>query len=290
MILVPLPDHPYYLWQALVQAVWLAEHGWPASYLVYCQSTPSDRLRALMGAGLAHWHVWPDWRTDRSYNACMKPWLIGKYLTAHPGCVNDQLLILDPDALPLRPWPDAQPGVLLGTDTDSYTGPGYLQGRAAWEPLCNLVGIDPAQATAPGVGAQYVTTGLPGSWWEAVAQLSIEAHRLLSGIPSPDAGHPVQAWCAEMYVTQLAAIRDGIEPRTDPSMGMVWANGPRAEWGSAGFFHDAGQEHEDGQHFCKLTHQTSPWGKPLTVAAESASAPYIDLIRRTARDHPNLVW
>lgn len=45
MILVPLSDHPYYLWQALVAAVWHREHGWPASFLVYCQGTPSDRLR-----------------------------------------------------------------------------------------------------------------------------------------------------------------------------------------------------------------------------------------------------
>lgn len=291
MILVPLPDHPYYLWQALVQSVYLRERGWPVAYLVYCQGTPSARLRSLMGAGLADWHVWPDWRTDKSYNAAMKPWLVGRYLSAHPERVGESLLILDPDALPLRPWPEAMPGVLLGTDTDSYTGPGYLQGRVAWEPLCRLVGVDPDRAAQhSGIGAQYVTTGLPGSWWESVAELSIEAHRLLTGIPSPDAGHPVQAWCAEMYVTQLAAIRDGIEPRADPGMSMVWANGPRTGWESAGFFHDAGQEIEDGRHFCKITHQSSPWGKSLSVAPDSASAPYVDLIRRTAEDYPDLVW
>ena len=36
MILVPLSDHPYYLWQALVQAVYLRDRGWPVAYLVYC--------------------------------------------------------------------------------------------------------------------------------------------------------------------------------------------------------------------------------------------------------------
>ena len=289
MILVPLPDHPYYLWQALVQAVYLRERGWPVAYLVYCQGSPSDRLRALMGAGLADWHVWPDCRTVKDYNAAMKPWLVGKYLTAHPDAGS--VLVLDPDALPLRPWPDAVPGVLLGTDTDSYTGPAYLQSKGAWGPLCDMVGVDPDHAARfPGVGAQYVAD-LPGHWWEGVSDLSVEAFRLLSAIPAPEGDpHPVQAWCAEMYVTQLAAIRDGIEPVAGAGMGMVWANGSRAGWGSEGFFHDAGQTVEDGRHFCKITHQSSPWGKPLPVDPDSASALYVDLIRRVAGEHPGLVW
>ena len=288
LILVPLSDHPYYLWQALVQAVYLRDRGWPVAYLVYCQGAPSDRLRTLMGAGLADWHVWADWRTHKTYNAAMKPWLVGKYLAAHPD--TGPVLVLDPDALPLRQWPDAVPGVLYGTDTDSYTGPAYLKSKGAWEPLCDLVGVDPGVGDVPGVGAQYVTD-LPGPWWEAIAELSVVAHRLLSTIPAPAGDpYPVQAWCAEMYVTQLAAIRDGIRPVAHPDMGMVWANGPRSGWESHGFFHDAGQTAEDGRHFCKITHQSSPWGKPLAVSPESASAPYVDLIARVAMEHPGLVW
>lgn len=292
MILVPLPDHPYYLWQALVQARWLAEHDWPATFLVYQQhGGPSPRLRALMGAGVADWVVWDDWRTDRTYNAAMKPWLVGRYLQAHPDLVDQAVLILDPDCLPLRPWPDPAPGVLLGTCTDSYTGPGYLAGRGAWEPLCALVGVDPTLAARhPGIGAQYVTTGLPGDWWCEVAELSVDAHRLLKGIPSPDDGYPVQAWCAEMYVTQLCAIRDGIEPAADDAMAMVWANGPAAGWDSAGFFHNAGQTVDDGHHFCKLTWQHPPFGRPHPVDPDSASAPYVDLIRRTEAAWPHLAW
>lgn len=296
MILVPLPDHPYYLWQALVQAVYLKGKGWPVTYLVYTvgQPTPSPRLRALMGAGVASWHVWPEWRPGayRGYDACMKPWLVGKFLAAHPELVDESLLIVDPDALPLRPWPEAVPGVLYGTDTDSYTGPGYLRSKGAWEPLCSLVGVDPDTASSvPGVGAQYVTTGLPGAWWEAVGELSIVAHRLLTSIPAPAGDpYPVQAWCAEMYVTQLAAIRDGITPTSHPGMSMVWANGPRDGWEREGFFHDAGQFVEDGRHFCKTSHQNSPWRRPVSVDPGSASAPYVDLIKQTARDFPHLVW
>ena len=293
-VLTPTADHPYFLWQALVHAVWAREHDWQVSYLVYHQGSPSPRLQRLAGAGLGDWHVWRDWRPSeaKSYNAAMKPWLVGKHLAAHPELVDESLLICDPDALPLRPWPDAIPGVLLGTDTDSYTGPGYLKSKGAWEPLCSLVGVHPdVAATLPGMGAQYVTTGLPGSWWEHVAEQSVAAFQLMRTMPAPAGDpYPVQAWCAEMYVTQLAAIRDGIEPRIAPEMGMVWANGPRAGWESEGFFHDAGQQEPHPQHFCKISHQVSPFGCVGEVDPESSSAPYVDLIRRTATAHPDLVW
>lgn len=295
MILVPLPDHPYYVWQALVQAVYLKEKGWPVTFLVYQRSPMvSARLRRIMAAGLANWRVWDEWRPagQRSYNAAMKPWLVGKFLSENPDLVGEQLLIVDPDCLPLRPWPAAVPGALLGTDTDSYTGVGYLRSKHAWEPLCELVGVDPDKAAQyRGVGAQYVTTGLPGRWWEKVAELSVDAFRMLSRIPAPE-GDPyaVQAWCSEMYVTQLAAIRDGITPAPYKGMSMVWANGPRSGWETEGFFHDAGQQVEDGIHFCKTRFQSSPWGKPLKVDPESASAPYVDLIHQVADEYPELTW
>jgi len=289
VIVVPTPDHPYYLWQSLVQAQWLRERGWPVTFLVYCQGDrPSARLRRLMAGGVADWRVWPEWRTqdERGYDACMKPWLVGKYLSAHPELVDEQLLIVDPDALPLRPWPVTPPWVLLGTDTDGYTGPAWLDSKGALEPLCELLYVDPdAVRGTRGIGAQYVTRGIPGWWWEQVARDSIRAFRLLKA-------HPVDAqpWCAEMYVTHLAAVRAGYQPTASEAMSMVWANGPVSEWQSEGFFHDAGQQQDDGRHFCKLVHQSSPWHADLQVDPGSSSAPYVDLIRRTAAEHPGLVW
>ena len=81
-----------------------------------------------------------------------------------------------------------------------------------------------------------------------------------------------------------------LQTRADPAMGMVWANGPRSGWESEGFFHDAGQQAPDPRHFCKIAHQVSPFDCVGEVDPESSSAPYVDLIRRTASQHPDLVW
>jgi hypothetical protein len=212
-----------------------------------------------MGAGLADWHVWADWRTDKTYNAAMKPWLVGKYLAAHTD--TGPVLVLDPDALPLRQWPDAVPGVLYGrTRTPTPARVPEIQGCVG--ALCDLVGVDRVWAMC-GCGAQYVTD-LPGPWWEAIAELSVVAHRLLSTIPAP-AGDPTRfrRGALRCYVTQLAAIRDGIRLwRTRNGHGLgQWS---RSGWESHGFFHDAGQTR--GWPSLLQDHpQSSPWGKPLAV-------------------------
>lgn len=280
--LVPTSDHPFYLWQALVQIH--AMRGSPARWLFYCPRRPSKILSAMMAAGIADIDVWPDWKRDHRYNASMKPWLVGKYLTEHPE--DGSVLIIDPDVIPTgRPLPALGSARFLGTDTDDYSGPAWLDTKGALEPLCDLVGVDADQVRAyRGIGAQYLTAGIPGPWWEEVAQLSILAHRLLSA-------HPVDAqpWCAEMYVTHLAAVRDGYAPTPHEDMAMVWADGPATGWTTHGFFHDAGVTSPRPGIFCKSTWQRSPFGRPVDVRADTAGYRYLELIRATEAEWPHLV-
>ena len=60
MILVPLSDHPFYLWQALVQMHVL--QGQQAQWLVYCSTgSPSPLLTSIMWARVAAIAAWLDW-------------------------------------------------------------------------------------------------------------------------------------------------------------------------------------------------------------------------------------
>lgn len=281
-------DHDYFLWQALVQAVELHRLGINATYLVYTQrAEPSKHLRSLMHSGLADFHVWQDWRTRKDYNPVMKPAQIARWLTENPAEADCPFALLDPDAIPTRPISvGVTPTQWKGTDTDSYTGPGYLRSKpGVWEGLCGLVGVDPAVADRPGVGAQVVVVGQPAEFWQRVADVSVEAFRWMGR-----SGTDVQTWCAEMYVTALEAARRGIELTADPSLSMVWANGPADGWGTDGFFHAAGVTEANGEDFFKCEHQVSPWGKPITVSATSASARYVELIHQAERLRPDLVW
>ena len=282
MILVPLSDHPFYLWQALVQM--RALQGQQAQWLVYCPSgSPSPLLTSIMRAKVAAIAAWPDWERDHTYNPAMKPWLVGKWLTASGW--DGPVTVIDPDVIPTgRPIPDPLPGVLLGTDTDGYAGPAWLDSKGALEPLCALVGVSADEARVHlGIGAQYVTQSIPGEWWESVAELSIQAYRLLKSLPVD-----AQPWCAEMYVTQLCAIRDGYRPTIAPDMGMVWADGPASGWDTAAFFHDAGVTKPRDGVFCKSSHQS--WPRNIShVDSVTAAYRYVELIRETELAWPDLV-
>lgn len=297
---VPLPDEDFYLWQAIVQAVELDRLGWPVTYLVYHQGKyPSPH--ALRLAKLAPVEFWREWRTPQQfgYNAAMKPWLVGKWLERRPE-YSGPFLLLDPDAVPTgaTTLPEPTATTWYGTDTDSYTGPGYIRskGEGLWLEVCELVGVDPAYAEQfPGIGAQYATAGSTSEFWCAVAEKSIEVYQHVSSGESiarytPEGEHPLQSWTAEMYVMQLEMVRRGVTPVVSPEMEMVWADGPASGWERVGFFHDAGQVESNGRDFHKQTFQRSPWRQRIKVSPESASARYVELIRRVAREYPTLIW
>jgi len=102
--------------------------------------------------------------------------------------------------------------------------------------------------------------------------------------------YPIQAWCAEMYMQQFETIRAGFTPRASDLMSFCWANADRGAWSEHAYFHDAGQTVEDGVHFCKITWQSSPFGKEIGVSPDSASYEYVQLIKRTEQMFPHLIW
>lgn len=299
--LVTAADHRYYLWQVVVHWVHMRHAGWPARYLVYCGDTRSKLLDAVMetlGADGARFTVWNDWRRRgrRTYNPAMKPGLVGRWLEAHPDERDSPYLLLDPDAIPLsrlrrtiegdglRP----SPARWFGTDTDSYTGPGYLKskGEDLWVALCDLVGVDPEQAEGmPGTGSQWLFTGMAGERWLEIAELSEDAYPILQAHKSD-----VQVWCAEMYVTQLMLVREGIEPAARAPMRMVWGNGAREDWSQAGFYHNAGVVEPGTGHFFKgrFRDRGPFFVEDMQVDDGSASSRYVELIRAAETLWPKL--
>lgn len=286
MILVPMPDHPYYHWQARVQYQELARQGRAVTYLVYTRGKrgPSRALKKTLPREAVE--VWQDWRTrdQMIYNPAMKPWLVGKWLERQPEAIDDAHLILDPDAIPTEHFemPRVTEMDWAATDTDSYTGAAYLESKGAWEKLCEAVGA--VQPPIRGVGAQVAFTGSDAKFWMDVATTSISMFGLLDSIDPPEPETvPVQSWCAEMYVTPLLAANVGIEMHADPSMSMVWAGDDAEDWETAGFFHNAGVTEENGRDFCKLNYRNRDPSKDLdrlrtVISPESASHRFLAML------------
>ena len=147
--IIPIPDTPYYLWQALVQMASFRELGYEedAHYpVVYFNERPSDLLLSFWESDeiRASLHLYPDTRTDTSYSASMKPWLMGKFFEQFPGESSSVYNYLDPDCVFTRPM-DFAPFLAggdtwYGSDTSSYTGVQYIRdkGEQLFLELCGI--------------------------------------------------------------------------------------------------------------------------------------------------------
>lgn len=293
-VVVATSDHDYYLWQALVQSHSMSKLGFEVDLLVYYQQQPSGRIQYLRDRmpGTTVW-MYADDRHRKVYNPAMKPWMLARYLEDGG---SDQFYYLDPDCV-FTKYPDQHPSPWHGSDTDWYTGPGYIKskGIGLWLDLCELTGVDPDEASAyRGIGAQYMIAGTTPAFWDEVCDLSVKAYDHMintSHIYHPaDQQYPIQAWCSEMYITNLLAIREGFNPVADPEMSFLWANGKALDWDKHMFFHNAGVTSENGRDFCKISYQVSPFKKELYAVEESASWKYVQLIKETEQLYPDLVW
>ncbi|WP_165490009.1 hypothetical protein [Propioniciclava sinopodophylli] len=306
--LIPLPDHPYYLWQMLVQTTHLREMGYEENthYLVvYFDGAPTEQLRTFFESDdlRCYLHAYPDTREDRSYGPSMKPWLLAQFFDQFPEEGRKAFNYLDPDVLFTRPMDfspfERENGCWYGSDTGSYTSASYIRskGEQLFLDLCLIAEVDPDLVLAHdhnSIGAQYFIKQTDAEFWRHVERTSVAAHRHMVETAEqyhPEGHeHPIQAWCAEMYMQQFATVRAGITPIASPLMDFHWADAPADKWAEKAYFHNAGQTAENGGHFSKTTWQVSPFGKDIQVSSTSASSRYVELIRRTEDIFPDLIW
>lgn len=305
--LVPVPDNDYYLWQMLVQVAHFREMGYErdSHYLVVYFDQPSDRLRRLyesdeLGCFI---HAYPDTREDTSYSASMKPWLLAQFFEQFPEQSSKVFNYLDPDVMFTRPMDftpfELHDGRWHGSDTRSYTGAQYIRqkGEQLFVELCEIAEVSPElvlEHDHNSIGAQYFIKDAGAEFWRNVERKSVTAykHMIETADTYKPEGHefPIQAWCAEMYMQQFETIRAGFTPVADDRLQFHWANHDAAAWEERAYHHNAGVVAENGRDFCKITWQSSPFRKEITVSPESASARYVELIRRTEQMFPDLIW
>lgn len=305
--LIPVPDHRYYLWQMLVQAAHFREVGYEddAHFLIVYFGEPSETLRRLYESDdlRCYLHAYPDTREERGYSASMKPWLLAQYFDQFPEQVSVVHNYLDPDVMFTHPMDftpfERDDGRWFGSDTRSYTGAQYIRekGEQLFLDLCAIADVSPdlvLEHDHNTIGAQYFIKDAGADFWSNVERNSVRAyhHMVETAERYKPEGHqyPIQAWCSEMYMQQFETLRAGFTPVADERLQFHWANHDAASWDDRAYFHNAGVTRENGRDFCKIRWQSSPFRKEITVAPESASSRYVEMIRRTEEMFPDLIW
>ena len=85
-------------------------------------------------------------------------------------------------------------------------------------------------------------------------------------------------------------IRHGIEPVASDLMQFSGANHHISDWDKNPYFHNAMVPKENGRDFCKVTYQSSPFRKEIMVSPDSISSKYVELIKETEQEFPELIW
>ena len=302
--IIPLIDRDYYLWQCLCQIMNFRELGYEqdAVYPVVYWNKPSARLQSFLDSIniKAKFYPYNDTRTMRNYSASLKPWLMYKYFRDNP---NDEVWVyadadvIFPRAFDFTPFENIK-HKFYGSDTKSYSGVQYIKGKGEqlFYELCNLGLCDAKEIEATNnfeIGAQYIFQGTDAAFWFDVYEKSSLIYKHCEETKTkykPENDYSIQSWCSELYYTQWAAIKFGYNPETTDRLSFSWSNWKRSDWEKFPIWHNAGNTVEDGKHFCKITHQVSPFKKELKVSEESISVNYVDLIRRTEKEFPELIW
>ncbi len=306
-IIVPSVDKSYYNWQLLVQYQSFVEHGYEEDviYLVTYWDKPSPELQSIIDSPRikAKIILYNDERTITNYSANLKPWSLYKYFKDYPAEVRNVFVLLDADVIFPKPF-DFEPfknivHKFYGSDTESYTGVGYIKskGESLFYELCEIAEMNPAlleQKRGWEVGAQFIFQGADHNFWYEVYEKSSHMYKYM--VETADKYKPeghefsIQAWCSELYETQWVAMKYGFEPEVTPLMSFSWYNWPIHDWDVHPIWHNAGGAAENGKDFCKVTHQISPFKKEIYVSPESISYKYLELIRRTEENFPELIW
>lgn len=303
--IIPIPDVPYYLWQVLVQINNFRKMGYEIDthYPVCCfNRMQSNILTRLVNSDniKSKFHIYQDDRLDRIYTASMKPWLMSKYFEEFPEEKDNIYIYLDPDVIFLKHinWNDfIDDDIWYESDTCSYLDSRYIKSKSEelFVEMCNIVGVSPQVVIDNDLncgGAQYITKNNTWQYWSEVEKTSVPLykHMIATSEKYKKDGqiYPIQAWTSEMWTTNWVLWKNGVKTKCIDELNFHWANHHIRDLRYA-IYHNAGVVEDNGVHFSKIAYQQSPFKKELKGGKDSISYKYIEEIKNTEQNFPELI-
>jgi len=303
--IIPVPDNKYYLWQILVQINNFRKIGYEIDthYLVsVSDNNVSEILKSILISGniKAKFHVYSDTREDKSYAPSTKPWLMAQYFKQYPTEKDNVYIYLDPDVIFLKQIDLSKfldDDIWYESNTTSYLDSGYIKskGEPLFYEMCDIVGIKPELVIENDRncgGAQYITKNNTYEYWSEVEKTSVPLYKHMKDTAEkyhPEGQqHAIQAWTSEMWTTNWVLWKNGIKSKIIPELDFHWANHKMSEMRYA-IFHNAGVVENNGIDFAKTFYVNSPFNTEIKGTPESISYKYIEEIKETETNFPEIV-
>ena len=303
--IVPLPDITYYLWQGIVQINNFKKFGYDVdTHYPVCISNNliSEQLKTIMMCPdvKSKFHIYQDTREDKSYSASMKPWLMAQYFKEFPEEKDSIYVYLDPDVIFLKEFDFSKflnDNIWYESNTCSYLDSAYIKskGEELFYEMCDIVGVKPETVIEYDRncgGAQYITKNNTYEYWNEVEKTSVPLYKHM--VETKEKYHPegvqypIQAWTSEMWTTNWVLWKHGIKTKVVPELDFHWANHQMVDL-KYSIFHNAGVVDNDGINFAKTFYVNSPFNKEIKGTPESISYKYIEEIKETEINFPEIV-
>lgn len=301
--LIAVPDNSYYLWQVLVQINNFRRMGIEEDTIYVFgifNGQPSELLlRFLNSTNIkAKMYVINDTRPYKGYTSSLRPHIISKFYSIYD-FKERVIFYLDPDVVFTKKMDFSkfeQGDTWYVSDTISYIGSEYIISKSEelFTKMCDIVGVDPVTITShdkDAGGAQYIMKNVNVHFWNKVYLDCEKLFELMNGtqtIYHPE--HPIQAWCADMWSVLWNGWHFGNKIEIHKELEFGWASDQKNRWNETNIFHNAGVTTNDGKHFAKTAYQVSPFNKETLGEEESCSYGYIQEIRDTEKNFPELLF
>lgn len=243
---------------------------------------------------------------SKNYIPAVRPWLWWQFLKNYPEYEQETFMYQDSDII-YRRIPNlnnlpATPNHWYCADTESYTGPDYInsKGGTLLRDMGAMMGVSVEQMWSfkgSGGGAQWVISHPTAQYWEDVYRNSYQVYNWLlqiepsykemyrqQGRPSY---YPIQSWCAEMYAELYLCAKYGVTTEISHELAFSWSTDRVSPTSSDNnILHNSGvtlELHNNDQLFFKGAYvNKTPFEEDLSwVNQDYLSYEYVQAIEKT---------
>jgi len=296
-ILIATFDHPYYLWQCLVQINNFIKYGYDNDTVYIISSlNPSPILQSMMNCEKikSKFFIYKDERQGATYPVSLRHHLLIKFFTEHPEYDKEVIFLTDPDVVFTKKvdFTDMINDEYWHlSDTISYVGSNAIKNKSnkLFNEMCELVGVSADDVTANdnnAGGAQYLMKNINADFFKKTYN---DCEKLYAHMKANESTG-VQCWIADMWALLWNGIYFGHKLKINKDINFCWPVDNIKKWNDTNIFHNAGITGDSKTHFSKITYQVSPFNKELYSNDDNCTFMYIKEIKETEENFRDILF
>jgi hypothetical protein len=297
------PASTYFAWQLAVQLTNFRSVGIDLAdchVLLAKQGELPDEIIHLIGLyPEVSFYIVEDHRTRRYYSPSVRFFLLNYLQRENPALFQGSVFYHDSDILFIN-LPDfktlCSDDTWYASDTRSYLNANYIKskGEGLLENMASIVGVDPLKVLCNNQqagGAQYLIKNVPTGFFEKMEikseklyfflKESQKAYRMLHYLTTGRKDyHPIQEWCADMWVLFWSALANNIRFEISDELSFCFATDRKEKLDSVKIYHDAGVTDKTPQLFKKSDYRNLVPDHSISTDSECCSQFYVDAIKQ----------